>query len=190
MEADMDQWNIEKIKQCLSTLYEDRDPGHDFAHIERLLILCFRLIDDTVEIDRDFLQFLCLCHGLWKKEKAESAKYILLEEGLSSSYVEQVFRSVYNVADGRLDRIEEKIVFDANRLERVGATGIFRTCVIGGCQGQEWNTTIGYLQKNIDTTVCVTDKGKAIAEERVRFSKQFLSLLRRELGQNSCSKLS
>lgn len=142
---------LEKLETQIAPLYEDRDPGHDYSHIRSLFRLVTQLIEDE-NIDPEFLTLLCLFHGLWDEIRRPRAEAVLRAYGYSDRQIEDLYLSIFAVADGRPNRVEESLVHDANRLERLGAYGIARTMRIAGFNGDDLDTAMMYLRSNLETT--------------------------------------
>ena len=165
---------LERLETQVAPLYGGKDPGHDYSHIKNL----FRLVAQLMEgesVDSKFLTLLCLFHGLWDDVRKPPAENILRAHGYNDDQIEQIYRSIFAVADGCSTRIEEALVRDANRIERLGALGIARTLRISGFQGQAPDTTLMYLRRNLETTKRMfTRRGKEIAAERRQIVEQYI----------------
>ena len=165
---------LEQLEAQVAPLYEGKDPGHDYSHIRDLFRSVVQLIEGE-SVDSEFLTLLCLFHGLWDDTRRPQTEAILRANGYTDDQIEQIYRSIFAVADGCPNRIEEALVHDANRLERLGAHGIARTLRIAGFRGQDLDTTLMHLHRNLETTKQMfTRRGQEIAAERRQIVKQYL----------------
>jgi uncharacterized protein len=208
--------SIEQARQY----YDDADPAHDFDHVLRVLALAER-IGAAEGADMDILRPAVLLHDIGRPEElrdglchaqvgAEKARTILRDwpaervEAISHAISAHRFRN-----DLQPETLEAKVLFDADKLDSIGAIGIARAYVVGGLHGQRlWGrASPEYLQalrqdsslarKNDsqDHTpvhefafklsrikdVLFTTTAKQIAEERHRFMGDFFHRLEREV---------
>ncbi|MFF2752833.1 HD domain-containing protein [Psychrobacillus sp. NPDC058041] len=123
------------------------------------------------------------------------------------SHINEVIKSVsFNGGNEEVPKtIEAKIVRDADRLDAIGAVGIARTFAYGGAKGRKLydvsetprsNMTVEEYRSKDTASVThfyekllllsngmMTEKGKALAEERHAFMELFLQNLREETGE-------
>ncbi len=151
----MDALNIEQAREY----YKDADPAHDFDHVLRVLALAER-IGAAEGADMDILRPAVLLHDIGRPEElrdgrchaqvgAEKARTILSDwpaervEAISQAISAHRFRN-----DLQPQTLEAKILFDADKLDSIGAIGVARAYVVGGLHGQRlWGrATPEYLQ--------------------------------------------
>jgi uncharacterized protein len=190
-------------------LYGDADSVHDFDHILRVLTLAER-IAQAEGADLSIVRPATLLHD-WGRGEAEAqgqnhaavaanrARGWLLARGEPSAWVEAV---VYVIAAHRFraapdpETLEAQVLFDADKLDAIGATGIARAFAFGGAHGQRlwaprdavdrsrWDTEGD--DPRVHTPVhefvvklsrikerLYTNEGRAIAEERHRYMEAF-----------------
>jgi uncharacterized protein len=200
--------------------YADADPAHDFDHVLRVLALAER-IGSPEGADMAILGPAVLLHDIGRPEElregrchakvgAEKARHIL-----SSWPISTVDAIAHAIAAHRYrddlapETLEAKVLFDADKLDCIGAIGVARAYVVGGLDGQRIWAEVDpeYVQAlrmdkslargNIapDHTpvhefafklahikdILFTTTAKKIAEERHRFMSEFFLRLEREV---------
>ncbi|MBC7088672.1 MAG: HD domain-containing protein [Tissierellales bacterium] len=118
------------------------DQAHDLEHIYRVLYLALDIAQYEKDVDMDVLIAASLLHDIGRKSQsknknvnhakkgAKMAKEFLIDNNYSKDFAEKVsdciekhrFRS-----ENPPSSIEEKILFDADKLDVLGAIGIART---------------------------------------------------------------
>lgn len=120
------------------TWYPSNDPVHGFDHILRVLQLAERLALD-VKADNEIVRAAVLLHDAQENPtrradhhlaSAEFARRVLQTENWSSERIEAVLHCIraHRFRDGREQpqSIEAKVLFDADKLDAIGATGVAR----------------------------------------------------------------
>lgn len=118
------------------------DSAHDAQHIYRVLYNALQIAREEEHVDHDVLIAACLLHDIGRKEQfadpklchaavgSEKAHIFLLEHGFSEEFAQAV---AHCIATHRFRKanppqtIEAKILFDADKLDVIGAIGIART---------------------------------------------------------------
>lgn len=206
---------IEKIKTEAINIFSTAKGSHDWEHTQRVFNLCMR-IGKKEKADMEILQLAAILHdigrGLQDKSNGKichAEKGAILAEGLLKRY---------NVDKGKINKIihciethrfrnnkapqtkEAKILYDADKLDAIGATGIGRAFLFAGEIGaklhNDKNVTIektkpytkedtAYREfivklKKVKDTI-LTKEGKRIAKERHDFMVQFFDRLNKEV---------
>lgn len=127
--------------------YDDADPAHDFDHVLRVLALAERI--GTAEgADLELLRTAVLLHDIGRPQEltsgrchaevgAEMAHGIL--RGWPPHKVEQVAHAIAAHRfrnDIAPQTLEARVLYDADKLDSIGAIGIARAYVIGGLRRQ------------------------------------------------------
>lgn len=134
-----------QLEAYMCTCMEDN--AHDREHIYRVLYTALDIADTEENVDYDVLICACLLHDIGRKEQAKNptvchaevgakqAYAYLLANGFGETFAEQV-RSCISAHRFRKNNpprnIEEKILYDADKLDAVGAMGIARTLLYQG----------------------------------------------------------
>ncbi len=135
----------EKIKAYMCSCLNDS--AHDSEHIYRVLNNALVIAKEEDHVDYDILIAACLLHDIARPEQiadptlchaaigSEKAYCFLLDNGFSVEFAEQVRDCIRTHRFRKNDQpksIEAKILFDADKLDVVGAIGIARTLVYRG----------------------------------------------------------
>lgn len=123
------------------------DSAHDKEHIYRVLYNALEIAKTEYNVNYDVLIAACLLHDIGRREQFENptlchakvgsdkAYDFLLEHGFAIDYAQQVkecIRSHRYRRDNLPQSLEAKILFDADKLDVAGATGIARTLIYKG----------------------------------------------------------
>lgn len=137
---------IEKyMLECMS------DSAHDCEHVYRVLYVALDIADHEQGVDMDVLITAALLHDIGRKEQfenpglchaqvgAEKARKYLLDSGYNADFagkVESCIRAHRYRSSNPPQTIEEKILFDADKIDATGTLGIARTLLYKGKVGE------------------------------------------------------
>lgn len=127
--------------------YDDADPAHDFHHVLRVLALAQR-IGSAEGADMEVLRAAVLLHDVARADEikggpchalagAERARQILTSwppdevEAVAHAIATHRFRN-----DAAPATLEAKVLYDADKLDCIGAVGVARAYIIAGMMGQ------------------------------------------------------
>ncbi len=198
------------------TLYSDADPIHDFSHVLRVLntaehlarlegadvhvVRVAALLHDVARPDDDASTMEAKAHTDHARLAALEARRILAGE--SPAFVEAVAHAIEahrfrnNVSPQTL---EAKVLFDADKLDAIGAVGVARAFSFGGWLGQPlWGeVSEDYAPGQNDEPhtahhefhvklkrikdMLYTDSGRRLAEGRHRFMVTFFEQMAAEI---------
>lgn len=133
--------------------YRDAESGHDFDHILRVLAMAERLAEEE-GADLDVVRAAVLLHDIARLDEdsakeaqldhaemaAEHARKFLRERGASDEFAERVAEAIASHRFRGIKQpisLEAKILFDADKLDALGAIGIARAYSIGGRLNQK-----------------------------------------------------
>jgi uncharacterized protein len=192
-------------------LYPENDAAHDFDHVLRVLALAER-IGQAEGADQEIVRAAALLHDVTRAEEkgtgacharagAQRAREIL--QGHPPEKVEAVAQAI---APHRFrekstpQTLEAQILYDADKLDAIGAIGVARAYVVSGQMGQHlWGPVPADYQGEAQGTpehtavhefvfklsrlkeTLFTPTAKAIAEERHRYMVEFFAQLEREV---------
>ncbi len=141
----MNKQNYTLIENYMLSCMEDSAHGKD--HIYRVLYQALRIAKTEENIDYDVLITACLLHDVGRKEQfadpkvchamvgAEKAYKFLIENGFDIEFAEKIRQCIqahrYRESN-QPQTLEAKILFDADKLDVVGAMGIARTLLYKG----------------------------------------------------------
>lgn len=128
-----------------------KDSAHDKEHIYRVLYTALEIARTEQNVDYDLLVCACLLHDIGRKEQyenpaichakagADKAYTFLVENCYAKEFAERVSRCIRAHRfrkDCRPESIEEKILFDADKIDVSGTIGIARTLLYKGQMSQ------------------------------------------------------
>ena len=199
--------------------------AHDFDHVMRVYHTCFSLAGNETSIDYDILIPAVLLHDIARSQEdedrtgqidhavlgAEMAEEILKQLGYDSDQIEKIKHCIkaHRFRSGFLpETIEAKILYDADKLDVLGAVGIARSFMLAGKHGERLfiDTDLNdYSAANIGVNGRVKDlskhssniefelklkkipeklytaKAKELAAARVKYMADFFEILRAEI---------
>src|SRR5512135_1777978 len=142
---------LELYKDFVRPFYAARDVAHTFDHIERIIR---RLDLLTAGISpaprRDQLYFLACFHGLGARlnedEMFRQETIVFLKNlGWTETEIPELFQSLERHLDSP-ETTEEEIVYDANKIEILGAFGVAKAFTMGAILGQTYEETADYFE--------------------------------------------
>ncbi len=204
---------IAEIRVEARRLFDDSRGSHDWDHTERVYRLCLR-IGRREGADLTVLQLAALLHDIGRGEEDRSngkvshdlagaglARGILEAHGLDRKTVSRVVHCIrsHRFRKGVAPRtLEAKVLFDADKLDSIGAVGIGRAFLFAGEIGARLHDPDIDVRKTRPYTsedtayreylvkLCkvkdrmFTGEGKRLARERHGFMTEFFKRLNRE----------
>jgi len=176
------------VKEKMSEL---EGTAHSYGHVDRVLKIATFLAKKE-GADVELVQIGAILHDIGRtvgephnETGAKLASEILNGEGYSSHRSKKVARIVLRHAlpfRGQLENLEEKIVWDADKIDLLGAAGIAR--VFHWLNRKPFETIVEDCFEEIEPVYGLlnTETAKKIAEERHRRTMEFLSALKEELS--------
>jgi uncharacterized protein len=138
---------LETVRQESQAYFRDARGSHDWGHTERVYELCLR-IGRKERADLDVLKLAALLHDIGREEEDRSngrtchaekgavlARKILEKNGIDEQKTAKIVRCIETHRyRGRLvpDSLEGKVLFDADKLDSIGAVGIGRAFLFAG----------------------------------------------------------
>jgi uncharacterized protein len=195
--------------------YAGAETAHDFEHVLRVLMLAEH-IARAEHADGEIVRAAALLHDIARADEdnhhagdhaqlaAERARAILLARGVAPARADAI---AHAIAAHRFrgavapQTLEARVLFDADKLDSIGAIGVARAYAIAGALNQRlWgavtpDTLATRDQHNSDHTPVAefavklsqvrarmyTPTGRALAEERHAFMRDFFARLEREV---------
>lgn len=210
---------IEKTRDFITSFLEGEPSSHDIGHINRVEALCLDIQKEEGG-NSLILRLAALLHdvGVLKEHEeggdhavysAEIASEFLTKAGLEKEHIEAVANCIltHRFSGGKIpDTIEARILQDADRLDALGAVGIFRAILsMGALRMLKYTTGIdkGSSKKTVYTEDPIegfneymnykpftipdklnTNTSKRIAEERLKIMRLYLEELNTEAGNS------
>jgi uncharacterized protein len=166
---------------------------HGFEHVERVYKGCLH-IGIVEEADLGVLLPAAMLHDITRNDEnhaqtgAEKAKFILRRYGQSEENIEKIAWAIstHSFSGKKPPKtLEAKILSDADKLDALGAIGIYRTAVFSGEHARPVEDFIAHFNEKLLKLegLLFTDEAKRMAEERTRYMLDFLVHLEKELRQ-------
>ena len=208
--------DIESIVRRAVSMLAKSESCHDLDHTLRVLHNAETLLEFHPEADADVVRLSALLHDISRSEEdaqcgkcchaelsAVCAETILLDAGVPENITFQIVNAVkrHRFRRGEApDTLEAKILYDADKLDSLGAVGLGRAFLFAGhCNARLHNTGDEALAapaySKEDTAYreyliklrfvpekMFTEEGKKIAAERLQFMKDFFSALDAEIN--------
>lgn len=207
-----DQQFIEKIGLLARELYGENDAAHGFDHALRVTRLAL-LLGQKEKADLELLVLAGLLHDIARHQQevtgichaitgAEIAGKLLAEQGYDSERIKLIQQMIqtHSFRDGSMNptSLEEKILFDADKLDAIGAIGIGRAYIICGRRNQRLYLSGNDLNNDEDANdyspvaeyhfklkkiaqKMFTSSGREMAVHRHQFMEQFFDELQVEV---------
>lgn len=198
--------NIERIAK---SYFKNAPPTHDWSHTERVLALSLH-IGKKEKACLDVLKVAALLHDAARvnekedhaSEGAHLARKILLNEKCRKDFIEAVCHCIKTHrfrGDEKPETLEAQILYDADKLDAIGAIGVARAYLFAGENGQMLYTNKKHrLSRSIDhrnysplnefqlklskiKDKMLTQEGRRIARERHGYMVAFFERLEREI---------
>jgi uncharacterized protein len=205
---------IEKIRRETKTIFKDSRGSHGWDHTERVYRLALH-IGEIEGVNLTIVALAALLHDIGRicedmangkvchaEKGAEKAGLLLRKYGLDQELVDQVVHCIETHRfrnNKHPGSPEAKVLFDADKLDSIGAVGIGRAFLFAGEVGaklhnkqaciqatkpyteedtayREYMVKLRFIKERI-----LTDEGKRIAAERHAFMEEFFSRLNREV---------
>ena len=134
------------MRKCM----RDADGAHDREHVYRVLGVALDIAVTEPDADKDVVIAACLLHDIGRRDQmrdkrlchaavgAEKAEKFLKKNGFGEEFAQRVAECVRTHRfrrGGAPQSIEAKILFDADKIDVCGATGIARTLLYQGHHG-------------------------------------------------------
>ena len=203
--------------------------SHDFEHVKRVYKLCLEIAKHEKNVNFRILKAAAILHDIARvredkdisgktdhaKLGAEMAEKLLKHAGFSKEEIEAIKHCILAHRfrnDVKPESIEAKILFDADKLDAIGAVGIGRSFMIAGEYGSKLYANISleeYIKENLvggkpggrikDISKhapnleyelklkhipekLYTSYAKKLANKRAAFMEKFFKRLKKEIG--------
>ncbi|WP_456365398.1 HD domain-containing protein [Thermococcus sp.] len=187
---------IERTKEYARHFFE-REGTHGFSHVERVFNLCLH-IGKEEEADLEVLALASLLHDVARPlesagrvedhavEGARIARHFLRSIGYPEEKVKEVAHAIeaHRFSRGpEPETLEAKILSDADKLDAIGAIGVARVFMYSGEHGRSIEDSLAHFEEKILKLkdLMYTETAKRLAEERHRFTVEFIGRIRREI---------
>jgi uncharacterized protein len=203
-----------QLKKEAMNYFLNSKGSHDWEHTERVLNLCMH-IGEKENADLEILKFASVLHDIGRSQQDRSngkichaekgailAKELLKEYNLEDERTEKIVHCIESHrfrGKKQPQSIEAKVLFDADKLDSIGAVGIGRAFLFAGEVGAKLHDKYVNVEKTKPYTKedtayrefkvklrkvkdrMLTEEGKRIAEQRHRFMVEFFERLNKEV---------
>jgi len=205
---------IENIKTEAKSYFTNARGSHDWDHTERVYNLCLR-IGKKEDADLEILKLAAILHDIGREEEDKSngkichaekgavlARKLLRKNNLDKEKIDEICHCIgcHRFRKNNASKTKEaKILFDADKLDSIGAVGIGRTFLFAGEVGARLHNKDINIKKTKPYTIedtgyrefmvtlrkikdrMLTREGQRIAEKRHKFMVKFFDRLNKEV---------
>lgn len=190
----MKNFNDSLFKQIkeISCKYQELYGCHGWEHTERVVELC-RYFGEKLDVDISVLLTAALLHDIGRgntnhaEKSAEMAEPILRELGYKENEILKIKDVIIThswTATKKANSMEAKILSDSDKLDAIGAIGIYRAAMFNCEQGHSFHTFIDHFHEKLlkIKDYLFIDEAKKIANDRHTFLICYLQEFKRELN--------
>lgn len=164
---------------------------HGYDHTERVINLC-KVIGIEYNADMAVLMPAAILHDIGRpndnhaSHSAVQAKTILMEKVWDLAIIEGVVHAIdvhSFSARGEAKTLEARILSDADKLDAMGAVGVYRAAQYGVENGRRIEDFIGHFHEKLLMLkdMLYTDMAKEMATKRHEFMLMYLEQIGKEL---------
>jgi uncharacterized protein len=168
---------------------------HGFEHVERVYDTCLH-VGKMEKADFDILLPAALLHDIAREEEshaqagAEKSKPILRRYGQPEDNIEKIADAIstHSFSGKKPPKtLEAKILSDADKLDALGAIGIYRTAVYSGEHARPVDDFVAHFHDKLLKLegLLFTDEAKRMARNRTQYMVDFVERLHGELKQKT-----
>lgn len=213
----MNEQLLKKIKAESNKYFKSAKGSHDFEHTQRVYNLCMH-IGKKEKAKLEILKYSAILHDIARGEQdkvngkichaktgAKRAKEILIKHNFDPKKIEEIIHCIASHRfRGKSKPIskEAKVLFDADKLDSIGAVGIGRAFLFAGeigaklhNKGVDIGKTKSYTKEDTGyrefmvklryvKNRMLTREGRRLAIERHNFMVEFFKRLNREVDGN------
>ncbi len=185
---------IEKAKMYIKNAFMNTDKAHDYLHSLRVYQNAINILNKTdAEVNEEVVLLAALLHDI--DDRKLFANGCLLDKWFEDNPTKfendiRIVISEVSFSKGIFaSTIESMVVQDADRLDAIGAIGIARVFTYGGAIGrpiysEDGQSSLGHFDEKLFKIKgkMNTPAGKAIAEGREQYLKQFVTEFWKEIS--------
>ena len=182
---------LEKLERIVSDLMPPHGT-HGLEHTMRVYRTC-KALGKTLNADMSILLPAVLLHDIVRDSgdhaSASSIKAGEILRGLH--YSEKAIEAIsiiigaHSFSAGRMpESLEAKVLSDADKLDAMGALGVYRAAMYSAENGRPLDDYVAHFSEKLLTLrdMLFTDEARRLAESRHRFLLEFLEQIEGELG--------
>lgn len=190
-----------RIEEFVRKSLEGNSIGaHTFDHTKRVYALCIRM-GRGLGADLKILGAAALLHDVGRPQEAatgvshsivsgDMSQHLLKDVGFNDEEIERVTKAIrtHRFSEGlEPTSLEGEILSDADKLDAIGAVGVFRAIAQAVTTGVGINGFFSHADEKLLKLrdLMYTDEGKTIADKRHKTLEEFVLQLREELHLQS-----
>lgn len=136
---------INKTLKFVQVHHQANYSGHDFEHIKRVWHNARLILTSEPSANKEIVELAVLLHDVddYKfNDNSNHAQNWLQKLGLATKTIERIIKIIDSIGfsktgyNPQFDDIETKIVYDADKLDAIGAIGIARAFAFGGAKSR------------------------------------------------------
>jgi hypothetical protein len=171
-----------RIEEFVRPLDAGLDGLTDFGDARRVVAAAEKIARDLPDLKRDLLYLLAIFSGqerwVTRMGNRSRTEMFLASLGVPEGKIAALFRGLPRLASRPATR-EQEIVYDAVRLEEMGARAIARLLLEGRREGLGLSEVAARIEEAASAPL-KTREGESLASERRRLMQDFASRLRQE----------
>ncbi len=188
----MDEGKLSRLRDEIRS-HTPPNGTHGFEHVERVYDTC-QHIGRIEKADLNVLLPAALLHDIARDEKshaqagADKAKQVLQRYDEPEDKIEEITHAIASHSfSGKKPpkTLEAKILSDADKLDALGAIGVYRTAEYSGEHIRPIGDFVAHFYEKLLQLegLLLTEEAKRMASGRTQFMKDFLVQLEKELRQ-------
>jgi uncharacterized protein len=183
-----------RVEVVVRDKLRDVDPSHGWEHVKRVLGLATSLAVRHGG-DVESVRLSALLHDSVRgetpevhvKKSEEFARQLLIQVGTPPSKIKAILRAIRNhhtAHPERLETLEEKILWDADKLDALGLVGLARCLQGAGYMKRGLKHAFNHLKKDVEelTNTMHFDDTRLMAQEKLRNVEEFMRRFEKEIG--------
>jgi uncharacterized protein len=163
--------------------------SHGYEHTERVIELC-RVLGEALGADMEILIPAAILHDIGRKQDnhayrgALMARKILEKQGYTG--IDKIVHAIevhsFSVG-GKAETLEAEILSDADKLDAMGAIGVYRVAQYGVEHECDLQESVEHFHEKLLKlkNLLYTDEAKKLAEKRHKYMLGYLEQLDKEL---------
>lgn len=179
------------LLHSLSKEAQDSTGSHGFEHTERVINMC-KFLGEVLGADLDVLVPAAILHDISRNDDdharlgAIKSRKILEGCAFKPNKIDAICQAIETHSfsgDTNAKSLEAKILSDADKLDALGAIGIYRAALYSGEKSRSFNDFLLHFDEKLLKlkNMMYTREGRKIAEKRHRYMKNYLKRLRDEV---------
>ena len=171
------------------------DPCHGWPHVNRVTAYALKLIDDDNSVDYEVLAIAILLHDIGRFYQTDVhhailsskiAEILLRGLGYSEEFIENVTHAIiaHSFSLGVQAKTKEAMILsDADKLDAIGAIGIYRVIYTSGLTRRSFKDSLNHFGEKITKLKekLYLPQSKRLAEELHRRVELYVNWLKEEL---------